>query len=184
MSDERLGSEEGESGATSRRALFAGAGALGATAVLAGCGSDPSYQDRDPYSPAPPAGGDDRGSADGTAAPDSGDDTEGDEGDEGGDDADGGDVLAAAADVEVGGGLILEDQGVVITQPTQGEWRGFSASCTHQGCPVAEVAGGTINCTCHGSQFSIEDGSVVRGPASQPLDERPVTADGDRIYLA
>ena len=77
--------------------------------------------------------------------------------------------LGPASDVPVGGGTIYADQKIVVTQPQQGEFKGFSAVCTHQGCLVATVADGTINCTCHGSKFSIDDGSVVNGPATSPL---------------
>jgi nitrite reductase/ring-hydroxylating ferredoxin subunit len=77
-------------------------------------------------------------------------------------------VLVAAADVPVGGGVVLHDQNVVVTRPDQGTFEGFSATCTHQGCPLADVAGGTINCTCHGSQFAITDGSNVAGPNGEP----------------
>ena len=92
-------------------------------------------------------------------------------------------ALGPTADVPVGGGKIYADQKVVVTQPTEGDFRGFSATCTHQGCRVAEIKGGTINCTCHGSKFSIEDGSLKTGPASKPLDEKTVTKEGDDILL-
>jgi Rieske Fe-S protein len=48
--------------------------------------------------------------------------------------------------------------------------RGFSAICTHQGCTVASVSGGTINCACHGSKFDAKTGEVVNGPAQLPLE--------------
>ncbi|MGC4111813.1 MAG: Rieske (2Fe-2S) protein [Nocardioides sp.] len=80
----------------------------------------------------------------------------------------GGGVLVAATKVPVGGGVILGDQNVVVTQPTKGTFEGFSATCTHQGCLLATVASGTINCGCHGSQFSITDGSNVAGPSGEP----------------
>jgi nitrite reductase/ring-hydroxylating ferredoxin subunit len=64
--------------------------------------------------------------------------------------------------------VVLHDQNVVVTRPDQGTFEGFSATCTHQGCPLADVAGGTINCTCHGSQFAITDGSNVAGPNGEP----------------
>ena len=91
------------------------------------------------------------------------------------------DVLTSAADVPVGGGVILEDADTVVTQPTKGTFAGFSAHCTHQGCVLANVAGGTINCTCHGSKFSITDGSVVNGPATSPLPKVTVKAEGSDI---
>lgn len=92
--------------------------------------------------------------------------------------------LASTGDIPVGGGKVFGNEQVVITQPTPGEFLGFSAVCTHQGCSVADVSGGTINCTCHGSKFQIEDGSVANGPAQEPLPSRALTIDGDQISLA
>jgi len=92
-----------------------------------------------------------------------------------------GEDLGPTSDVPVGGGKIYADQKIVVTQPTAGEFKGFSAVCTHQGCLVANVDGGTINCTCHGSRFSIEDGTVQGGPAPSPLSAVPVQVDGDEI---
>ena len=92
--------------------------------------------------------------------------------------------LGPASDVPVGGGKIYSEQKVVVTQPTAGEYRGFSAVCTHQSCIVAEVSGGTINCTCHGSKFSIEDGSVETGPAPTPLPGIRVNVKGGEITTA
>lgn len=86
--------------------------------------------------------------------------------------------------VPVGGGRILADEQIVVTQPTEGEFRAFSAVCTHQGCPVSSVSDGTINCPCHGSMFSIEDGTVVEGPASSPLAKKQVTVKGTRITVS
>lgn len=90
-------------------------------------------------------------------------------------------TLGATSDVPVGGGKIYADSAVVVTQPTAGSYEGFSAICTHQGCPVTSVSDGTINCTCHGSKFSIKDGSVVQGPATQPLEKVTVTVEGSTI---
>jgi Rieske Fe-S protein len=93
-------------------------------------------------------------------------------------------ALAATSDIEVGGGTIFADERVVVTQPTEGEFKGFSSTCTHQGCQVSSVADGTINCTCHGSQFSIEDGSVDEGPATKGLSEKTVTVTGDSLTVS
>jgi Rieske Fe-S protein len=87
------------------------------------------------------------------------------------------------ADVPVGGGLVVSDEQVVVTQPTEGEFLAFTAVCTHAQCLVTEVTDGTINCPCHGSQYSIEDGSVAGGPAPTPLAAVKVTVDGDRVIL-
>lgn len=95
-------------------------------------------------------------------------------------------MLARTGDVPVGGGLVVSDQQLVITQPTAGSFLGFSAVCTHQGCLVGSVSDGTINCPCHGSRFAIEDGSVVQAAADQqqPLPTVPITVDGDRVTRA
>ena len=90
---------------------------------------------------------------------------------------------AATAEVPVGGGVILDDADYVITQPTAGEFKAFSKICTHQQCPVTEIKGGTINCQCHGSKFSIEDGSVQSGPATRPLPEAEVAVAGDQVVV-
>lgn len=153
-----------------RRGLLAmwPVGAIGVAAV-SGC---TVYGDQpDPPPPPPP----DRGGNDG----------DGDSGSGSG----GGTPVVGTADVPVGGGVIDADLGVVVTQPAAGEFKGFSSTCTHQGCTVAEVAGGTINCPCHGARFSAEDGSVVQAaqglsPDQQsPLPQVRISVDGDTVML-
>ena len=81
------------------------------------------------------------------------------------------DALTSTGEVPEGGGTIFANEQVVVTQPTAGEFKCFTAVCTHQGCVVSSVEGGSINCACHGSAFSIADGSVENGPATSPLAE-------------
>ncbi|SRR6266545_1187750 len=92
--------------------------------------------------------------------------------------------LGPASEVPVGGGKIYGDAKVVVTQPTAGQYKGFTAVCTHQGCIVGTVEGGTINCPCHGSKYKIADGSVVSGPAPAPLAAVAVTVQGGEIHTA
>ncbi|GAQ57323.1 Rieske (2Fe-2S) protein [Streptomyces acidiscabies] len=91
--------------------------------------------------------------------------------------------LAKTSDIPVGGGKIFKDQKVVVTQPVKGEFKAFSAVCTHQGCTVATVADGTIDCPCHKSMYSITDGAVKGGPAPRPLPVKEITVKGDTITL-
>lgn len=156
----------------SRRTLLA-LGTAGAVAAVTGCtvyGRDADSQASDDG----PASDNGQTSDQETAGPDDAP-------------AEGGDVLVATGEVEVGGGVILD--GVVVTQPSSGEFKGFSSTCTHQGCAVTSVSDGTINCPCHGSRFSIEDGSVVQPAAGlsadsqNPLPEVPITVDGDSVRL-
>jgi Rieske Fe-S protein len=91
--------------------------------------------------------------------------------------------VAATDDIPVGGGRVFPELRVVVTQPVAGEFHGFGIVCTHDGCELNSVTGGTINCPCHGSRFALTDGSVVRGPARTGLRTEKVTVDGDRILL-
>jgi Rieske Fe-S protein len=100
----------------------------------------------------------------------------------GGAKASGAPALTTVAKVPVGGGVIVGD--TVVTQPKKGEFKAFGVICPHAGCTVNEVADGTINCPCHGSKFSVTDGSVKDGPAPKGLDSKKVAVDGDNITLA
>lgn len=142
---------------TTRRALLLGAGAVGATAVLAACGDGGEETPQTPGEQPDPTTGGDTG---------------------------GGQAIGKVSEVPVGGGAIFAGAQVVVTQPTEGTFKGFRSICTHQGCPIASVDGGTINCSCHGSKFSLEDGSARNGPATRPLTEVAVTVEGDDIVRA
>jgi nitrite reductase/ring-hydroxylating ferredoxin subunit len=145
----------------SRRTLGGLAAAGVGVPLLAACGSDDSDTATDQSSPSSTSG------SSGTTGS-----------------AGAGDALTSTSDIEVGGGAIFADQEVVVTQPTEGEFKCFTAVCTHQGCIVASVSDGTINCDCHGSKYSIETGEVEAGPATFPLAEERITVSGDSISLA
>jgi Rieske Fe-S protein len=147
-----------------RRTVLGGAAAVGGAVVLAACGASDDSAD------APDTPADETDAAEG-----GGDTTETASGDE---------PLVAAADVPVGGGVIIGVAKVVVTQPTEGEFKGFSSTCTHQGCQVSSVTSDAIRCACHNSSFSIEDGSVLGGPATAPLPSVPVAVDGDQVVPA
>ncbi|MFJ8044359.1 Rieske (2Fe-2S) protein [Kitasatospora sp. NPDC096147] len=87
--------------------------------------------------------------------------------------------VGAVADVPVGGGKVYREQRIVVTQPAEGQYKAFSAKCTHAGCVVDEVKDGTVNCPCHYSKFTIADGAVKEGPAPSPLPQyQVVVKDG------
>jgi Rieske Fe-S protein len=149
----------------SRRAVTQGLGVAALATVLAGCDTygAPASQP----APAPSSA-----ASSGTTPPPS----------DGA--AVGGKTLATTSDIAVGGGKILRAENIVITQATAGTFAAFSAVCTHQGCTVATVEGGTINCPCHGSKYRIADGAVAGGPAPRPLDKVAIVVDGDAIKQA
>ena len=151
-----MGVTNDDTGTASRRAMLAGAGVAGVAVTLAACGTDPGNGGSTPTND-PPA----------TTAASS---------------------PAAAggiktADIPVNGGKIFKETNTVVTQPAAGTFKAFTATCTHQGCPVASVSNGTINCNCHGSQYSIKDGSVKKGPATKGLTAKTATVSGDTITV-
>ena len=162
-----MGVTNDDSGATTRRAMLAGAGAAGVAITLAACGTDSGTGTTTgngaggaPAASSPPAG-----------APAGGD---------------GGGMAAAAiktADIPISGGKVFEEQRVVVTQPTAGVFEAFSAVCTHQGCLVKKISNNVIHCPCHGSSFSAKDGSVKTGPATTGLTKKTVKVSGDTITI-
>ncbi|MEF9882092.1 Rieske (2Fe-2S) protein [Streptomyces sp. P9-A4] len=95
-----------------------------------------------------------------------------------------GSALARTSDIPVGGGAVFAREKVVVTQPTAGEFKAFSAVCTHQGCLVNKVADGTIDCPCHGSKYRVADGAVAAGPAPRSLPAQQIIVSGETITLA
>lgn len=90
----------------------------------------------------------------------------------------------ATSTVPVGGGVVVADAAVVVTQPAAGTFKAFSAICTHQGCPVTKVENGKILCPCHGSEFDITSGAPTAGPARQPLEAKTATVSGSNVVVS
>ncbi|MBP0458186.1 Rieske (2Fe-2S) protein [Streptomyces montanisoli] len=163
------GTQTAEGGVT-RRTVVAAAGTAGLGAALVACGGGSSSAN----------GTSSASSASGTSGASSPSGSSGPSDEASG----GGDVLAKTADIPEGGGKIFADRKVVVTQPKANEFKAFSAVCTHQGCTVASITDGVIKCPCHGSEFSIADGSVKGGPAPSPLPPEQIKVSGGSISLA
>jgi len=88
------------------------------------------------------------------------------------------------SDIPVGGGVIRAADKVVVTQATAGQYKAFSAVCQHQGCIVGSIEGKNIICPCHGSTYSIVDGSVVKGPTTKPLIPKTATMEGTDLVVS
>jgi Rieske Fe-S protein len=147
-------------GGTSRRAVLMGVGAIGATSLLAACGSD---------TPPATSTGAGTGPAAGPATTPPAPTTP---------------PAIHTADIPVGGGTIYPEAMTVITQPTAGTFKAFDSTCQHLGCPVSAIANRLIVCGCHGSQYHIEDGSVAHGPTTKGLIPRTVTVTGDTLTIS
>jgi Rieske Fe-S protein len=145
-----------------RRALTGSAAIAVGVPVLAACGS----ADSTAVDPA----------ADDTSTPSPSDAASSESG--------GGERLASTSDVPVGGCFVVGGAKVVVTQPTEGDFKAFTAVCTHQGCLVESSTDGEIPCPCHMSRFSLEDGSPQSGPATASLAPVEIAVDGDAITRA
>jgi Rieske Fe-S protein len=144
--------------------MLAGVGLAGLAGTLAACSS----------------GGSSAATASGAASAAGGAGQAGAGGSAGG----GGSVLAGTSEIPVGEGKVFAAQRIVVTQPAAGEFKAFSAVCTHMQCIVDQVSNGTIDCPCHGSQFSVKDGHVVAGPAPSPLPAASIKVESGKISLA
>jgi len=92
-------------------------------------------------------------------------------------------IAVQAADVPVGGGKILTEANYVVTQPVAGQYKAFVKTCPHAVCPVNSITDNKIVCQCHGSKFSITDGSVIAGPAKRGLGGATVTVSGHTLTV-
>lgn len=65
--------------------------------------------------------------------------------------------------------IVVDDTPVLLLRSGQ---RTFAVHdrCSHRGCSLSdgEIEGGEVVCACHGSRFSLSDGSLLRGPATAP----------------
>ncbi|MFJ1746908.1 Rieske (2Fe-2S) protein [Streptomyces sp. NPDC088116] len=89
--------------------------------------------------------------------------------------------LGPADAVPVGGAKLYREQRLVVSCPAKGEYKAFSAQCTHAGCLLEKLEGTVGDCPCHGSTFDVTTGKALHGPATVPLPEVPVTAEGGKL---
>jgi nitrite reductase/ring-hydroxylating ferredoxin subunit len=96
--------------------------------------------------------------------------------------------VASAGDVGSGKLLVVQVNGQpVCLARAAGTVVALSATCTHDGCDLAEygeIDGGELECICHGSRFELATGNVVQGPASDPLPRYEVRTEGNEVFVS
>jgi len=68
---------------------------------------------------------------------------------------------------------------------TADSYYAFGDTCTHEGCSLADgkLEGTTVTCPCHGSQFNVTSGEVLRGPAREPVRSYRVRLEDDALQV-
>ena len=67
-----------------------------------------------------------------------------------------------------------------------GTYYAFDDACTHEQCSLAEegeLAGTTLTCTCHGSEFDVRTGNVLAPPATVPVKAYRTRVEGDVLQI-
>jgi nitrite reductase/ring-hydroxylating ferredoxin subunit len=92
--------------------------------------------------------------------------------------------VADANDIAEGEMRVFDVEGVKVNvSHASGTFFAFDDTCPHAGCSLAagRLDGTTVTCACHGSQFDIADGRVVRGPAQRPVRSRRIEVRGSDL---
>jgi Rieske Fe-S protein len=168
-----------------RRGMLAGVGLVGLAGAITACGAGGSSSSAAAADPAASSGGGatTATSAAPAASAPTGSQASSSPGSSGSAAGVAAGALSGTSAIPVGGGKIFPTQLVVVTQPSAGQFKAFSAVCTHMGCTVNQIANGRIDCPCHGSEYSITDGTVLAGPAPKPLPTKQIKVTGDSIFL-
>jgi len=95
--------------------------------------------------------------------------------------------IGSAKDIAPGQMKVVDLEGTkVMVANANGHLYAIDNTCTHMGCSLGngKLDGTTVTCPCHGSQFDVTSGAVVRGPASRPVHSHQVKVEGDAILAS
>jgi nitrite reductase/ring-hydroxylating ferredoxin subunit len=95
--------------------------------------------------------------------------------------------IASAKDVPSGKMLGAEVGGnLVLVVNLNGKHYAIGNKCTHRGCRLSDGTlkeNGVVECSCHGSNFDLKTGNVVKGPAAKPEPAFQVKVEGDDLLI-
>jgi 3-phenylpropionate/trans-cinnamate dioxygenase ferredoxin subunit len=92
--------------------------------------------------------------------------------------------IGSSKDVAPGHMRVFDLEGTKVNVASAGgKLYAFDDTCTHTGCSLAKgnLDGTTVTCACHGSQFDVTSGAVIRGPARRPVRSRSVKVEGENL---
>lgn len=66
-----------------------------------------------------------------------------------------------------------------------GTFHAFGDTCTHLHCSLSHGAldGTVVTCPCHGSQFDVTTGGVLRGPAEEAVQSYVARVENDVLQV-
>ena len=94
--------------------------------------------------------------------------------------------VAASDEVAAGTSTQVTAEGVAILLARHdGRLSAMADRCTHRGAPLSDgdIADGCVVCPWHNSAFSLDDGRVIRGPATRPQPSYEVKDEGGAIFV-
>ena len=94
--------------------------------------------------------------------------------------------VGSTKDVAAGQMRVFDVEGTrVNVTNADGRLYAFDDACTHSRCSLANgtLVGTTVTCSCHGSQFDVTSGAVLRGPAQRPERSRQVQVEGENLLV-
>ena len=91
------------------------------------------------------------------------------------------------SEIPAGGVTAIDVRGKrIAVANVGGTYYAFDDECTHEQCSLAEygeLAGTTLTCTCHGSEFDVRTGKVLAPPATLPIKVYPVQVARDSLQI-
>jgi nitrite reductase/ring-hydroxylating ferredoxin subunit len=92
--------------------------------------------------------------------------------------------IGKPSDIPAGKMRVFDVAGTAVNVANaSGQLYAIDDACTHMGCSLAngDLDGTTVTCACHGSQFDVTSGAVLRGPAQRPVRSRGIRVEGEDL---
>ena len=91
------------------------------------------------------------------------------------------------SEIPLGAIVALDVRGArIAVANVGGNYYAFDDACTHEQCSLTEMgelAGTTVTCTCHGSEFDVSTGKVLAPPATVSVKVYATRVEGDALHI-